>query len=110
MTGFEFPRDPKSSFGLIDADAIRTSVLKLVDGLENAFWSSSIDALAADMGGWAVDEVCTVAAACAFLKGIDPATDYDAALVRQSLVDQLALNRDIDPATLRTRAQSPGRP
>jgi hypothetical protein len=107
MAGFEFPRDANS--GLVADEAVGTSALRLVEGMEGAFESPSMDALTGDMDGWDAVEVLQAAAACAFLKGIDPKTDYDAALVRQALTEQLSLNRDIDPQTMRRRERGPGR-
>jgi hypothetical protein len=110
MSGFDFPRDERSSVEHIDLGAIRTSVLKLVNGMESAFKSASLDALTADMGGWTTHDVCATAAACAFLKGIDPATDYDAALVRQALIEQIVRKHDIDPEIFGVRDRGPTHP
>lgn len=109
MTAFEFPRDPNSAFDLITADAVRNSALRLVEGMEGAFESPSMDAMLGDMGGWDIIEVLQAASACAFLKGVDPRTDYDAALVRQALAEQLSVNRGIDPQTMSTHTPGPGR-
>jgi hypothetical protein len=88
MTDFSFPRDPDSAFDHITGAAIRASVLKLAEGLEDRFASDRhFDAIQRDLGGWNVVEVLRTGAVCVIVKGLDPTVDYDAALVRQGLID-----------------------
>lgn len=87
-TPFEFPHDPRSNYDHISSMAIRKSALALISGYEDKLSDDPhIRAIIADKGGWMVPNVLRTAAAFAFMRGIDPRTDYDAALVMQGLAD-----------------------
>jgi hypothetical protein len=94
-----FPRDPKSAFDHITGDAIRASVLRLAEGMEDEIARRNEHFLLARnpaLFGWNVVDVLNAGALCAFVKGIDPETDYDAALVRQALIDHGLAPRALD--------------
>jgi hypothetical protein len=85
---FEFPRDPRSNYDHIYGDAIRESTLRLISGYEEKLKNDrDIQAILANKGGGMVTNVLRIAASFAFMKGIDPKNDYDAALVMQALAD-----------------------
>ncbi|MCV9964796.1 hypothetical protein OIU34_23165 [Pararhizobium sp. BT-229] len=85
---FEFPHDPRSNFDHISSMAVRKSALALISGYEDMLSDDpDIRTIIADKGGWMVPNVLRTAAAFAFMRGIDPRTDYDAALVMQGLAN-----------------------
>lgn len=85
---FEFPHDPRSNFDHISSVAVRQSALALISGYEDLLAEDTdIKAIIADKGGWMITNVLRTAAAFAFMKGIDPRTNYDAALVMQGLAN-----------------------
>jgi hypothetical protein len=85
---FEFPRNPNSSMNLIELSAMRTSVTALTQDMAAAFSNNrDFSIFHRDESGYNIPAVLQVAAVCAFLKGISPDTDYDAALVKQALRD-----------------------
>ncbi|MCS4089154.1 hypothetical protein [Rhizobium sp. BK176] len=85
---FVFPHDPRSNYDHIDSEAIRQSALALISGYEDLLAEDvDIKAIITDKGGWMITKVLRTAAAFAFMRGIDPNTNYDAALVMQGLAD-----------------------
>ncbi|MCZ7860940.1 hypothetical protein O9X98_05940 [Agrobacterium salinitolerans] len=85
---FEFPHDPRSNYDHISSTAIRESALALISGYEDLLsGDQDIRTIIADQGGWMAPSVLLTAAAFAFMKGIDPRTNYDAALVMQGLAN-----------------------
>lgn len=85
---FEFPHDPRSNFDHISSMAVRQSALALISGYEDLLsGDQDIRAIIADKGGWMVPNVLRTAAAFAFMRGVDPRTSYDAALVMQGLAN-----------------------
>ncbi|MBY3433682.1 hypothetical protein HFN89_05915 [Rhizobium laguerreae] len=85
---FEFPHDPRSNFDHISSMAVRQSALALISGYEDLLAEDTdIKTIIADKGGWMVPNVLRTAAAFAFMRGIDPRTDYNAALVMQGLAN-----------------------
>lgn len=109
MADFKFPRDPNSRFDHITFQAVSDSVRRLLEGLEQAFFHDDRNVRMWLRGeqGWDVVDLLKVGAACAFLKKIDPETDYDAALVHQALSDRLSVDRGIDPETMKSRNRFP---
>lgn len=98
MANFNFPRDAGSALNSITRAAIAEAVTRLLQGLEEGFWHDDTQ-LRCMMRGeqdWQVNDILKVGAACAFLKKLDPKTDYDAALVHQALGEWLANQRRID--------------
>lgn len=97
MPKFEFPRSD-DSFKSITREAIAESVLRLLSGLEEGFFHDNLQLryLMRGASDWLVKDILQVGAACAFLKKLDPETDYDAALVHQALGEWLTHQRRID--------------
>jgi hypothetical protein len=109
MAEFKFPRDADSRFNHITFQAVSDSVRRLLEGLEQAFVHDDLNVRRWLRGeqGWDVSELLKVGAACAFLKKLDPETDYDAALVHQALSDRLSVDRGIDPESMTSRNYYP---
>ena len=99
MTDFNFPRDSNSNFNHITGEAVEDAVRHLLEGLEEAFFNDDLNIKVWLRGeqGVGITELLKVGAACAFLKKLDPDTDYDAALVHQALGERLRVNRGINP-------------
>jgi hypothetical protein len=85
---FEYPRDPKSSLGLIELDVMKAAASELTKGMTGRFQENKdFQIFANGEIGYNVPNVLLLAAACAFLKDVDPEEDYHAAVIKQSLLD-----------------------
>ena len=102
MKDFDFPRDPNSAFFHITTDAIRDAVMTLAEGTDTRRYevrNRYFQAMVEGKGGWDIVEMLKLGAVSAFMKGIDD-TDYNAALVKQALVDY---GWHVDPANSLSR-------
>jgi len=80
MAQFTFPKDQDNH---IPQDAIFESLRRLISGLEDAFLEHDANYRAWVHGedGWHLYPLLQTGTASAFIKNIDPAADYDAALI-----------------------------
>lgn len=88
-TQFDFPHDPHSNYDHISSAAVRKSVLALISGYEDQAvrFDPNMKAVLEGKGGWMIPTALKTGAAFAFMLGIEPRTNYDAALVMQGLAD-----------------------